>query len=122
MYEYSATLRSDSDVHDGDTFWLDVDLGFGIHLVRLDVRLLGVDCPELRRSDGLGETARDFVVAWFAQHSGPWVIQTVKDHTEKYGRYLAQIMAPDGASLAPDLLAAGLAKPYDGKGPRPIWP
>ncbi len=119
MYEYLAALVS---VHDGDTLRLDCDLGFDVHLPRLDVRLLGIDCPELGRPDGLGERARDFVIAWFGVHAGPYVVRTVKDRTEKFGRWLATILAPDGANLAADLLAAGLAKPYDGHGPRPAWP
>lgn len=119
MYEYSAVLVS---VHDGDSCRLDCDLGFDIHHASLDVRLLGIDCPELRRPDGLGEMARDFVVGWFGVHPGPYVIRTVKDRTEKFGRMLATVTAPDGAALVPDLLAAGLAKPYGGSGPRPTWP
>lgn len=119
MYEYAATLVS---IHDGDTLRLDVDLGFDVHHAALDVRLLGIDCPELGRPDGLGERARDFVVAWFQRHPGPYVLHTVKDRQEKYGRYLAAITASDGAALVDDLVAGGLAKPYDGHGPRPVWP
>jgi micrococcal nuclease len=119
MYEYTAALVS---VHDADTLRLDVDLGFDIHHASLDVRLLGIDCPELRREDGRGEIALAWVVAWFAEHPGPYVIRTVKDHQEKYGRYLATVTAADGATLIEDLLAAGMAKPYSGRGPRPTWP
>lgn len=119
MYEYAAALVA---VHDGDTLRLDVDLGFDIHHAALDVRLLGIDCPELKRPDGLGERARDFVVAWFAQHTGPYAIRTMKDRQEKYGRFLATVAAADGVDLAGALIVAGLAKPYDGRGPRPVWP
>ncbi len=122
MYEYLAVLRAPEDIHDGDSCRLSVDVGFGIWLERLDVRLLGIDCPELGRPDGLGERARDFVIAWFGGHAGPYVVRTAKDRTEKYGRMLATVTAPDGAELAADLLAADLAKPYDGHGPRPVWP
>jgi len=119
VFQYRATVRQ---VHDGDTLRLDVDLGFDIHHASLDVRLLGIDCPELGRPDGLGERARGFVVAWFAKHGTQCVIETVRDQTEKYGRYLATIVSADGADLIADLQAAGLAKPYDGHGPRPVWP
>jgi micrococcal nuclease len=119
MYEYAAVLRS---VHDGDTVRLDVDLGFDIHHAALDVRLLGIDCPELGRPDRRGEQARDFTNAWFYGHAGPYRLTTVRDRVDKYGRYLATIAAPDGAVLASDLLGAGLAKPYSGNGPRPVFP
>lgn len=119
MYEYLASLVS---VHDGDTYRFNVDLGFDIHHVALDVRLAGFDCPELGRPDQLGETARDFVVTWFAGHAGPYVLMTLKDHTEKYGRYLGIIHAPGDHDLAADLVEVALAKPYNGHGPRPSWP
>lgn len=118
MYEYTATLVS---VHDGDTFCLDVDLGFDIHHVALDVRLAGFDCPELARPDGLGEKARDFVVAWFGANGPTVTVHTMKDRTEKYGRYLAIVIGAGGSDLAHDLVQADLAKPYDGHGPKPEW-
>jgi endonuclease YncB( thermonuclease family) len=118
LYEYLASLVS---VHDGDTYRFDVDLGFDIHHANLDVRLAGFDCPELGRPDGLGEKAREFVIAWFAGHSRPYRLMTIRDHTEKYGRWLGVIHA-GGADLAADLVQGGLAKPYSGRGPRPAWP
>jgi micrococcal nuclease len=121
MYEYAADVVQ---VHDGDTMRFNVDLGFDIHHASLDVRLAGIDCPELGRPDHLGEDARQFVLTWFQDNPGPYVLRTIKDHTEKYGRYLATVQAMDMPLrwLIIDLLTAGLAKHYDGHGPRPTWP
>lgn len=120
MYEYAASVLS---VHDADTIRIDLDLGCSVHNVNLDVRLAGVDAPELRRPDQLGERAREALGAWLVAHPGPYRVTTIKDRTEKYGRYLVGfVIAPDGHELLADLTAAGWLKPYTGQGPKPIWP
>lgn len=120
MYEYRAVVVA---VHDGDTISLDVDCGFDIHIVRLEVRLSGVDAPELKRSDQLGEQARDSLSAWLVAHPGPYIAHTEKDHTEKYGRYLlGALTAADHRELINDGLAAGWLKFYSGRGLKPVWP
>lgn len=126
MYEYLASLIS---VHDGDTLRMSVDLGFSIHYLTPAetlppaLRLYGADAPELGRTDGLGEKARDALSAWFADHLGPYRLQTVKDRGDKYGRILAlAIIAADHHDLIGDLTVAGWLKPYFGVGPKPTWP
>jgi endonuclease YncB( thermonuclease family) len=119
MYEYTGKIL---EIHDGDTIRIDLDLGLQIHQVNLDCRFYGVDAPELGRPDGLGEKARGEIVAWLTKHPGPYVMATIKDRTEKYGRYLLEaITAADGRELIGDLLAAGFLKPYTGHGPKPEW-
>lgn len=120
VYEYGAQVLS---VHDGDTLRLDVDLGFRQHYVGMDIRLAGVDAPELGRADHLGEQARDALDEWVASHPGPYRVTTTKDRQEKYGRFLvAALLAPDGHELLVDQAAAGWLKPYAGSGPKPSWP
>jgi micrococcal nuclease len=128
VYEYEAKLVS---VHDGDTLRMDVDLGFSVHFLTANpakdlpqsLRVYGYDAPELGRADGLGEKARDAVIAWFAAHPAPYRLHTVKDHSDKYGRYLADaIIASDDHELLNDQILAGWLKPYTGSGPKPISP
>jgi len=128
MYEYQTTLV---DVHDGDTLRMDVDLGFSVHYLTANplkdlpqsLRIYGYDAPELGRTDKLGETARDAVIAWFALHPPPYRLQTIKDHIDKYGRILAlSITADDNHELVNDQVIAGYLKPYTGNGPKPVWP
>lgn len=45
-----------------------------------------------------------------------FTIQTIKDHKEKYGRYLA-ILMDDDKNINAEIVAAGHAVPYNG-GPR----
>lgn len=99
-------------VIDGDTLDLDVDLGFHT-IYRARIRLEGINTPELRtgtpETKAAGRDARAFVEAWIGTGEG-LVVQTTK--TGKYGRWLARLWRTDGAELASDLLAAGLAVPY----------
>lgn len=85
------------------------DVGLDI-TVNMTLRLYGLDCPELPTEEGVA--ARDYVTGWLADHPGPLALRTVKDKREKYGRYLADLVAADGASLCADLLASGNAVVY----------
>jgi micrococcal nuclease len=91
MYEYRAKVVR---VVDGDTLHLDVDLGLEITR-RITVRLSRINCPEIGTE--AGRNAKAFTEAWVAGYAdeGGWLtLHTVKDRTEKYGRYLADILAP----------------------------
>lgn len=115
MYEYAAwglpTKRDPRGVVDGDTMNVGVDLGMDIS-TDTTVRCYGINAPEL--STQAGRDAKVWAIAWFAQHcpGGKFTVQTVKDATEKYGRYLATIIAPDGANYNADIVAAGHAVTY----------
>ena len=109
MYEYLAFC---TDVYDGDTITVDIDLGFGITMKKQKIRLLGINTPELR-----GETLEA------ARVSRDWLknkillkvitIKTEKDKKGKYGRYLAEIyFNNETESINQQLLNEGLAKPY----------
>lgn len=113
MYTYTALII---DVIDGDTVIADVDLGFGVWLRKLHLRLAGINAPELRGADkSLGLKAKMRLADLCLHRSCP--IDTHKG-TEKYGRWLATITVSEG--IVNDILVAeGLAKPWDGKGQRP---
>lgn len=91
-FVYRATIRS---VYDGDTCRLDLDLGFGVWLRNQPVRLLGIDTPELRGSDRpAGLAARDYLRGLLPE-GREVVVETERDATGKYGRWLARIWHPD---------------------------
>lgn len=70
---------------DGDTFSAHIDCGFGIWVYH-SVRLLGIDCPELKTTKG--KKAKAYVENLFKKVA--FVI--VKTYgTEKYGRYLSDV-------------------------------
>lgn len=109
-YYYKATVIRWVD---GDTVWLEVDLGFRMKTIN-DFRLYCVDTPE-RGQPGWAEATA------FVQKAAPpgtvVQIETYKD-PDKYGRWLAEVI-PLGdygsiPSLSNQLINAGLGKPYFG--------
>jgi len=92
QYRYHATVES---VYDGDTVTLVIDAGMDI-MKRERVRLMRINAPEMRlaeRPDGL--KSRDYLRSLLP--AGKRVdIQTFKDRTDKYGRYLAEIQIDQG--------------------------
>lgn len=87
MYRYAAKLIR---VVDGDTVWMDVDLGFTVH-VSICFRLLGINAPELYGTPGTaGKDAKARLESLLAQ--GALSLRSEKPlKTDKYGRWLADI-------------------------------
>lgn len=112
MYEYSAIVLR---VIDGDTLDLDIDLGLETFR-QIRVRLAGLNAAE--HGTPAGDAATEFVSEWLNTVAHRVTITTVKDKTEKYGRYLATVAGPHG-TLNDALLTTGHALPWDGKGARP---
>jgi micrococcal nuclease len=110
VYEYRAKIAS---VYDGDTLRADIDLGFGTWIARQNIRLYGIDAPELGTPDGLA--ARDWLRNLLPVGTDI-VLITYKDKGDKYGRYLGDIYLPPDlvTSLNQKLIDAGHARPYDG--------
>jgi micrococcal nuclease len=109
-YTYNAVVRS---VYDADTIRVDIDTGFGIWHHNESIRLMGIDAPEIR-----GEERPDGLIskAWLLDKIPPGTeihIQTIKDRTGKYGRYLAYVWF-EGVNLNEQMVAEGMATPYLG--------
>lgn len=110
MYEYRAALVR---VIDGDTLVVVLDLGFDVKL-KQTLRLAGINTPELHAADATArakaKAARERLASLVG--TGDLTIRTVKDAREKYGRYLAHVVLPDGMTANDVLLAENLAEPY----------
>jgi micrococcal nuclease len=104
MYEYRAIVEN---VVDGDTIDLSIDVGFKL-TTRQRVRLAGIDTPE-KGKPGYA-AAKDFVRE--AILGKPVAVRTEK--VSKWGYYVAHVTLSDGKDLSGTLIAAQLAKPYDG--------
>lgn len=101
MYEYRAQLIR---VVDGDTVWLDVDLGFDVR--RKDsFRLYGINAPEMSTPEGTA--AKEWLVERLKDAA--ITITTEKDKREKFGRYLCTLWVGD-ANLNEQLVAEGHAE------------
>lgn len=107
MFTYSATIVA---VYDGDTIRANIDLGFSTHIFKAELRLHGINAPEMR-----GESAERGILARDALRNlilnKQVVITTHKDRKEKYGRYLAEITC-DGIYVNEWLVNNGYAVSY----------
>lgn len=91
MYIYKAIIVA---VYDGDTVRADIDLGFGIIIKNVALRLYGINAPEMRGDTiAAGTAARDVLRTMILNRDV--VLKTYKDRQEKYGRYLAEIEIGD---------------------------
>lgn len=112
VYEYQAEITR---IVDGDTVHARLDLGCEVR-IDLTLRLAGIDAPEM--STAAGHEAK----AWLTErlsdlHHPPLLVLTLKDRTEKYGRYLASLWDGD-ENINVEMIEAGHAVAYDGSGPR----
>jgi len=98
-----------TNVVDGDTIDLNIDLGMGVHVYER-CRLLGINAPEMRgKTKDAGIEARDYLAALL---SGELCIHTTKDKKGKYGRYLVAVFNEMGVDVNQEMLAAGMAVPF----------
>lgn len=113
MYEYRARLMARSNgrhpIYDGDTIWLEIDLGFG-HLYKIgSCRLSFIDAPEMRGETlEAGRASRDHLRSLLSD-LGWFTVKTYKDTKGKYGRYIVQLFLPDGQSLNQKMVEDGHA-------------
>jgi len=106
-YTYNAKC---TDVYDGDSITVDIDLGFNVILSKQKIRLLGIDTPELRgdeREQGLvvRDYVRDLVLG------KELILESHRDKSGKYGRWLGTLYVDD-VNINQLLLDENLAKPY----------
>jgi endonuclease YncB( thermonuclease family) len=108
------------EVLDGDTFLAEALVWPG-HTVRVNVRIRGIDAPEMKaRCSGervAAERARDALALLFAE--GPVAISNISG-AKYYGRVLADVTTAAGHAVAPLLLGEKLVRPYGG-GRRDPW-
>jgi len=96
LYTYRANV---TDVYDGDSIIVDVDLGFYIWLHRQEFRLYGINAPEI--GNAAGQQARDFLKSKILGKQV--IIQSIlnpnkEEHKQKGEEFLA-IVWIDGINL-----------------------
>lgn len=119
--EWVFPARMDDSPYDGDTFKLELDLGFGLRHYA-SIRLYGVDTPEIRGGTELtklaAKAARDEAER-FIRQGGDVEFRCVV-WGGKYGRPVGDILA-DGKSLAFHLISERLGVAYMGGSRRDIF-
>ena len=117
MYEYY--VNEVTNVVDGDTIDVVIDLGFDI-LFKSRVRLAGIDTPESRTSDkmekALGLEAKEYLKKHI-KDAKKVVVRTEKmDSSEKYGRILGWVyLDGDSESINNKMINDGYAWGYLGE-------
>jgi micrococcal nuclease len=110
LYHYNAMV---TDVYDGDTITVDIDLGLKTWLKGEKIRLFGINAPELRKDERPeGLKSRNYLRRQI--NGKEIVLKTIKDKKGKYGRYLGVIYLKkeDGSQININelMIAKGYAK------------
>jgi micrococcal nuclease len=108
------------EVLDGDTFLADALVWPG-HSVRINIRIRGIDAPEMKArcpaEREAAERARNALADLLRE--GGVAISNISG-AKYYGRVLADVAMGDGQSVAPIMLGEKLVRPYGG-GRRAPW-
>lgn len=104
-YVYDAYVTK---VYDGDTITVDIDLGLDVWIKDKSIRLAGIDTPEIRGEERpAGLVARDALREKVLDKK--IIIETDKDSTGKYGRYIAIVyIKADPELLTEEEVSAGV--------------
>ena len=117
MYEYKATIVK---VVDGDSIYVDIDLGFDVWLRNQSIRLYGIDTPECRQKDKArkahGLLAKEYVQK--ALVVGRTYALRTKEKG-KFGRFLGEFKTGKGF-ITKLLVKERLAVPYTGQNKKEI--
>lgn len=128
LYHYRAKV---TDVYDGDTITVDLDLGRGMWSIGEKVRLHGINTPEIRTRNKAekeaGKAARDFLVTILGfkvvdtdWEAGDIIIHTfAKKEEGKFGRLLGVVYVND-INVNELMISRGHAIEYHG-GKRIKW-
>ena len=118
LYYYAAQV---TEVYDGDTLTVDLDLGLGLWRHGQTIRLWRVNTPEVKGAEKeRGLQVRDFVCKMVLNK--PILLRTIldrrgEDRTEKFGRLLGEVLIEDEngeqINLNDLLLAQGMGLPVD---------
>lgn len=117
------------EVVDADTLRVDLDLGLRVYRTET-IRLVGLNAPE--RQTPAGKRAIEYVTGWLRERDAlpgqegvrpdawPLAVGTLKP--DKYGGRVDGVVraVKDRACLNDDLVQAGLAAVWDGRGPKPL--
>lgn len=119
MFQYKATI---TNVVDGDTFDMDIDLGFNIH-IHERVRLLDIDTPEKFGAEkDLGLIVKDYAEKNFLNKEV--IIKSEKANiaasTDSFGRWLVRVNI-DGKDICDIYNALGINKKHSSYSERNVW-
>jgi len=120
-YDWPLREYRGNYAYDGDTIYVAIP-GLPEEIANMSVRVRGVDTPEMRgkceSEKQLAQKARDYA------RNRLKAATSVQFCEPEWGRYGGRVVASvrvDGSPLDLELIANGLARPYDGKTKRQPW-
>lgn len=103
-----------ASVYDGDTFKINLNCSLAIYCEKVPVRVLGVDCPEIKgkteKEKRLAQQAKAFTKDFL--ENGP--ISLSNCGRDKYFRLLCDVTNAQGQNLASELIKRDLGYKYYG--------
>jgi micrococcal nuclease len=111
-------------VIDGDTFLIAAN--WSPYPLDWRIRVIGIDTPEkgyLAKCDREREKSAEataLATSLIEESLGRVRLKQVQ-HDKYGGRLDAEVILADGRSLGAELIKAGVARPYNGSGPKPNW-
>ena len=101
-------------VYDGDTFKINLNCSLAVYCEKVPVRVLGVDCPEIKgkteKEKKLAQQAKAFTKQFLEK--GP--ISLTDCDRDKYFRLLCKVNNSQGQNLADELIKRNLGYKYYG--------
>jgi endonuclease YncB( thermonuclease family) len=104
VFQYPAVIVSWTD---GDSCKVDRQTKPGETIKAEDVRVHGINAPEVKEAGGAA--ARDYAAGLAPTGTAVLLVASKED---KFGRFLARVILPNGDSLGDLMVAAGHAVPY----------
>lgn len=113
LFYYRAYAKPE-DVYDGDTFRVELDLGFKLKYTT-SVRLFGINAAEIKDKSDLAKLAKFTLQEFIRKNNGKLII---KSHgLDKYGRFLGEVWGDETQpTINKQLISEGLALEYFGVG------
>jgi len=114
MPDYGPYSGEVDSVRDGDTVYVVLDIGFDLS-VYARIRVFGINAPE--RSTPAGKAALEFAQTLLKPGDK---VNVISKGWDKFGGRIDGIIGFAGGDFAERMVAAGHAKPWDGKGNKPV--
>lgn len=125
LYRYTVKVL---EVTDGDSIKVDFDFGYDLNENEKLLRLFGINTDEMKDEDPairLKAVAAQKKLARLCPVGSVLLVVTEYDREEKYGRFMGWVYNNPSQPLIPEnsvnmqMVRAGHARVWDGKGPRP---
>jgi endonuclease YncB( thermonuclease family) len=113
LFYYRAYAKPE-EVYDGDTFRVELDLGFKLKYTT-SVRLFGVNTAEMKDKSDIAKLAKAKLQDFIRKNNGKLIIRSYG--LDKYGRFLGEVWGDETQpTINKQLITEGLALEYFGVG------